>query len=46
MHAASDTRERKHIRTNGQGSLALLSRWQLLKVLEVKILKIPKVVGA
>jgi hypothetical protein len=31
---------------NGQGSLALLSRWLLHKVLEVKFLKIPKVVGA
>jgi hypothetical protein len=30
---------------NGQGSLALLSRWLLLNVLEVKFLKIPKVVG-
>jgi hypothetical protein len=28
-----------------KGSLALLSRWLLLKVLEVKFLKIPKVVG-
>jgi hypothetical protein len=31
---------------NGQESLALLSRWQLLKVSEVIFLKIPKVVGA
>jgi hypothetical protein len=31
---------------NGQASLALLSRWLLLNVLEVKFLKIPKVVGA
>jgi hypothetical protein len=31
---------------NGQGSLTLLSRWLLLKVLEVEFLKIPKVVGA
>jgi hypothetical protein len=31
---------------NGQGSLALLSRWLLLKGLEVKFLKISKVVGA
>jgi hypothetical protein len=30
---------------NGQGSLALLSRWLLLKDLEVKFLKIPKVFG-
>jgi hypothetical protein len=30
----------------GQGSLALLSRWLLLKVLEVELLKIPKVFGA
>jgi hypothetical protein len=29
------TRERKHIGKNGQGSLALLSRWLLLKVLKV-----------
>jgi hypothetical protein len=31
---------------NGQGSLALLSLWLLLKVLQVKFLKVPKVVGA
>jgi hypothetical protein len=31
---------------NVQGLLALLSRWLLLKVLKVKFLKIPKVVGA
>jgi hypothetical protein len=31
---------------NSQGSLVLLSRWLLLKVLEVKFLKIPKVIGA
>jgi hypothetical protein len=31
---------------NGQVSLALLSRWLLLKVLEVKLLKILKVVSA
>jgi hypothetical protein len=31
---------------NGQGSLAFLSRWLLLKVFEVKFLQIPKVVGA
>jgi hypothetical protein len=30
---------------NGQGALALLSRWLLLKVLEVKFLNLPKVVG-
>jgi hypothetical protein len=30
----------------GQGSLALLSHCLLLKVLQVKFLKIPKVVGA
>jgi hypothetical protein len=30
---------------NGQGSLALLSRWLLINVLKVKFLKIPKVVG-
>jgi hypothetical protein len=29
---------------NGQGSLTLLSRWLLLKVLEVRFLKIPKVI--
>jgi hypothetical protein len=40
------SRERKHIEQNGQGSLALLSCWLLLKVLKVKFLKIPKVVGA
>jgi hypothetical protein len=31
---------------NGQWSLPLLSHWLLLKVLEVKFLQIPKVVGA
>jgi hypothetical protein len=31
---------------NDEGSLALLSCWLLLKVLEVKFLKIPKVVDA
>jgi hypothetical protein len=31
---------------NGQGSLALLSGWRLLKVLEVNLLKILKVIGA
>jgi hypothetical protein len=31
---------------NGQGSLVLLSGWLLLEVLEVKFLKIPKVVRA
>jgi hypothetical protein len=31
---------------NGQGSLALLFCWLLLKVLVVKFLKILKVVGA
>jgi hypothetical protein len=31
---------------NCQESLTLLSHWLLLKVLEVKVLKIPKVVGA
>jgi hypothetical protein len=34
------------LKQNVQGSLALLSRYLLLKVLEVKFLKIPKVVGA
>jgi hypothetical protein len=31
---------------NSQGSLALLSLWLLLNVLEVKLLKVLKVVGA
>jgi hypothetical protein len=31
---------------NGQGLLILLSRWLLLKVLNVKLLEILKVVGA
>jgi hypothetical protein len=31
---------------NGQRSLDLLSHWLLLKVLEVKFLKVPNVVGA
>jgi hypothetical protein len=31
---------------NDQGSLALLFLWLLLKILEVKFLKISKVVGA
>jgi hypothetical protein len=31
---------------NGQGSLALLSRWLMLKVLEIELLKILKVIGA
>jgi hypothetical protein len=31
---------------NGQGSLALLSHWLLLKVLEVELLKILEVIGA
>jgi hypothetical protein len=31
---------------NGQGSLALLSHQLLLVVLEVKFLKVPKVIGA
>jgi hypothetical protein len=31
---------------NGQGSLALLSRWLLLNVLEAKFLNIPKIIGA
>jgi hypothetical protein len=35
MHATNSILEQ-----NGQGSLALLSRWLLLKVLEVKFLKI------
>jgi hypothetical protein len=40
MHAACVLKQ------NGQGSLALISRWLLLKVLEVELLKIHKVVGA
>jgi hypothetical protein len=40
------TRERKHIGTKWSRSLALLSHGLLLKVLEVELLKIPKVVGA
>jgi hypothetical protein len=40
------TLERESImEQNGQGSLALFSHWLLLKVLEVKLLKIPKVIG-
>jgi hypothetical protein len=31
---------------NGQGSLALLSRWLLLKVLEVELLMIVEVISA
>jgi hypothetical protein len=31
---------------NGQGSLALRSRWLMLKVLEIELLKILKVIGA
>jgi hypothetical protein len=31
---------------DGQGSLFLLSHWLLLKVLVVKFLKIPNVIGA
>jgi hypothetical protein len=47
MHAAVYTRERERIlEQNSQGSLALLSRWLLLKVLEVKFLKILKVIDA
>jgi hypothetical protein len=34
------------LKQNGEGSLTLLSRWLLLKVLEVKFLKILKVDGA
>jgi hypothetical protein len=45
MHAAILVRE-SILEQNGQGSLALLSRWLLLKVLEVELLKIPKVIGA
>jgi hypothetical protein len=38
--------ERENIlKQNGQGSLALLSHFLLLKVLEVKFFKIPKVIG-
>jgi hypothetical protein len=40
------TLERESIlEQNGQGSLALLCHWLLLKVLEVEFLKILKVVG-
>jgi hypothetical protein len=34
------------LKQNGQGSLALLSRWLLLNVLDVKFLNIPKVDAA
>jgi hypothetical protein len=34
------------LKQNGQGSLALLSQWLLLKLLEVELLKILKVFGA
>jgi hypothetical protein len=40
------TREESILEQNGQGLLALLSRWLLLKVLEVEFLKILKVIGA
>jgi hypothetical protein len=46
MHVASVYYKEKALKQNGQGSLALLSHWLLLKVLEVKFLKIPEVVGA
>jgi hypothetical protein len=46
MHAASVYLRESILEQNGQGSLALLSCWLLLKVLEVKFLKIPKVIGA
>jgi hypothetical protein len=39
------TREIKHIGIKCQRSLALLSHWLLLKVLEVKFLKILKIIG-
>jgi hypothetical protein len=46
-HAGQCVYKRESIlEQNGQGSLALLSHWLLLKVMEVKFLKIPKVVGA
>jgi hypothetical protein len=39
--------ERENIlEQNGQGLLILLSRWLLLKVLNIKLLEILKVVGA
>jgi hypothetical protein len=41
MQANVHTTERRHIGTNGQGSLAMLSRYLLLKVMEVNFLKIP-----
>jgi hypothetical protein len=34
------------LKKDGQGSLALLSHWLLLKILEVKFFKILKVIGA
>jgi hypothetical protein len=40
------TRERKHIGTKWSRVTCLALRWLLLTVLEVKFLKIPKVVGA
>jgi hypothetical protein len=40
------TREESILEQNGQGLLALLFRWLLLKVLEVEFLKILKVIGA
>jgi hypothetical protein len=45
-HAGQCVLEDSILEQNGQGSLALLSCRLLLKVLEVKFLKIPKVVGA
>jgi hypothetical protein len=47
MHAGQCVLVRESIlEQNGQGSLALLSHWLLLKVLVVKFLKVPKVIGA
>jgi hypothetical protein len=45
MQANVYTIEKAILEQNGQESLTLLSRWLLLKVLEVKFMKIPKVVG-
>jgi hypothetical protein len=46
MHAACEYYRETILEQNGQGSLALLSRWLLLKVLKVKFLKILKLVGS
>jgi hypothetical protein len=46
MHAACEYYRETILEQNGQGSLALLSHWLLLKVLKVKFLKILKLVGS